>query len=70
MRIAPTGVTTASATSIATTFGNLTDITFDSAGFTMAMLNGNRASGVTGGAVARLFAGSSTAIRIQFSAEL
>jgi hypothetical protein len=70
MRIAPTGLTAISPTSLSGTFGTPTGAVFDTAGYTIAMVRFTYASGVTTGGAARMYAGNSLAPRIQFSTEL
>jgi len=70
MRIAPTGVTALNVANFSGTYGVPTSITFDSGGFNLVMINFNYSGGVTTNSCARMFAGSSTAPRLQFSAEL
>jgi hypothetical protein len=70
MRTAPTGVTVLNVGNLSGTFGTPTGASFDTAGYTIAMINFTYSSGVTTGGAARMYAGASTAPRVQFSTEL
>jgi hypothetical protein len=70
MRAVPSGVTVLNVSNISGTFGTPTSANFDTAGLTIGMIRFVYSGGVTTNGAARLYAGASTAPRIQFSAEL
>lgn len=73
MRTAPTAVTVLNVGNISGTFGTPSSIAFDTAGVSIAMITSSYTAGSGGLNVnipGRMYAGSSTAPRIQFSTEL